>query len=902
MQIAMIGTGYVGLVSGACFSEFGIQVICVDKDAEKIECLKRGEIPIFEPGLQRTVDHNVAAGRLDFTTDLASAVGAADAVFIVVGTPNRHGDGYADLSYVYQAAREIAPALQGYTVVVTKSTVPVGTCAEVARILAESRPDGDFDVVSNPEFLREGSAIGDFMRPDRVVIGAANPRAHEVMRELYRPLYLIETPILFTTLETAELTKYAANAFLATKITFINEIADLCEKLGGDVHEVAKGMGLDGRIGRKFLHPGPGYGGSCFPKDTVALARTARTAGAPLRLVESVVEVNEARKARMAERVIAQCGGSVQGKTIAVLGLTYKPNTDDMREAPSLEIVPRLQAAGATVRAFDPEGMAEARKLLEAVDWCDSAYDALAGAHAVVIVTEWNEFRALDLARVKDAMASPLMVDLRNIYDPEEMAAAGFDYSCIGRAAGRTISMPVNRAHNFDPTILREYDVRGVVGETLSGDDAYALGRAFGTVVARRGGGAAVVGYDGRLSSPELAGRVREGLKDCGLTVFDVGRGPSPMLYYAAYTLPVEAGVMITGSHNPPDYNGFKMVLDRAPFFGQAIQEMGRLAAEGDFETGPGRIEARSVEVAYVERLKQEFQGLSALKIAWDTGNGAAGEVLEALVQGLPGSHIILNSEIDGTFPNHHPDPTVPENLTQLRDTVLAEGCDLGLAFDGDGDRIGALDGQGRILWGDQIIMLIAREVLKDHPGAPIIADVKASQALFDDIARCGGRPIMWKTGHSLIKAKMTEEGAPFAGEMAAHLFFADRYFGFDDALYAALRLIEVVCREGRSLAELRDGLPQVVNTPETRFACGEARKWEVVDEVAARLKSDGAEVIDLDGVRVKTADGWWLLRASNTQDVLVARCESADETGLATLKAAVTAQLKASGLEAPWG
>jgi UDPglucose 6-dehydrogenase len=364
MQIAMIGTGYVGLVSGACFSEFGIQVICVDKDAEKIECLKRGEIPIFEPGLQRTVDHNVAAGRLDFTTDLASAVGAADAVFIVVGTPNRHGDGYADLSYVYQAAREIAPALQGYTVVVTKSTVPVGTCAEVARILAESRPDGDFDVVSNPEFLREGSAIGDFMRPDRVVIGAANPRAHDVMRELYRPLYLIETPILFTTLETAELTKYAANAFLATKITFINEIADLCEKLGGDVHEVAKGMGLDGRIGRKFLHPGPGYGGSCFPKDTVALARTARTAGAPLHLVESVVEVNEARKAGMAERVIAQCGGSVQGKTIAVLGLTYKPNTDDMREAPSLEIVPRLQAAGATVRAFDPEGMAEARKLL----------------------------------------------------------------------------------------------------------------------------------------------------------------------------------------------------------------------------------------------------------------------------------------------------------------------------------------------------------------------------------------------------------------------------------------------------------------------------------------------------------------------------------------------------------
>jgi phosphomannomutase len=550
--------------------------------------------------------------------------------------------------------------------------------------------------------------------------------------------------------------------------------------------------------------------------------------------------------------------------------------------------------------------MGEARKLLDAVVWCDNAYDALAGTHAMVIVTEWNEFRALNLARVKDAMAKPLMIDLRNIYDPEEMAAAGFDYSCIGRATGSASNMPINGAHDFDPTILREYDVRGVVGETLSGDDAYALGRAFGTVVARAGGSAAVVGYDGRLSSPELAGQVREGLKDCGLTVFDVGLGPSPMLYYAAYTLPVAAGVMITGSHNPPDYNGFKMVLDRAPFFGESIQDLGRLAAEGDYESGAGTVEKRSVEVAYVERLKEEFQGLSALKVAWDTGNGAAGEVLEALVQGLPGSHITLNAEIDGTFPNHHPDPTVPENLTQLRDTVLAEGCDLGFAFDGDGDRIGALDGQGRILWGDQIIMLLAREVLKDYPGAPnpgapIIADVKASQALFDDIARCGGRPIMWKTGHSLIKAKMTEEGAPFAGEMAAHLFFADRYYGFDDALYAALRLIEVVCREGRSLAELRDGLPQVVNTPETRFACGEARKWEVIDEVAARLKSEGAEVNDLDGVRVKTAEGWWLLRASNTQDVLVARCESADEAGLATLKATVAAQLKASGLDAPW-
>jgi UDPglucose 6-dehydrogenase len=530
MQIAIIGAGYVGLVSGACFSEFGIRVICVDQDAEKVERLKRGEIPIFEPGLQRMVDHNVAAGRLSFTTDLAGAVGAAEAVFIAVGTPSRHGDGYADLSYVYQAAREIASALQGYTVVVTKSTVPVGTGAQVAKILAETRPDGDFDVVSNPEFLREGSAIGDFMRPDRVVIGTASPRARDVMGELYRPLYLIETPILYTTLETAELTKYAANAFLATKITFINEIADLCEKLGGDVHMVAKGLGLDGRIGAKFLHPGPGYGGSCFPKDTVALVRTAQQAGAPLRLVESVIDVNGARKIRMADRIIASCGGSVAGKTIAVLGLTFKPNTDDMREAPSLEIVPRLQAAGARIRAFDPEGMDEARKLLDAVDWCENAYDALAGAHAMVIVTEWNEFRALDLARVKATMANPLMVDLRNIYDPEEMAAAGFDYSCIGRATGNASNMPNSRAHSFHPTILREYDVRGVVGETLSGDDAYALGRAFGTVVVRSGGRAAVVGYDGRLSSPELAGQVREGLKDCGLTVLDVGLGPSPML------------------------------------------------------------------------------------------------------------------------------------------------------------------------------------------------------------------------------------------------------------------------------------------------------------------------------------------------------------------------------------
>jgi phosphomannomutase len=458
-----------------------------------------------------------------------------------------------------------------------------------------------------------------------------------------------------------------------------------------------------------------------------------------------------------------------------------------------------------------------------------------------------------------------------------------------------------SKGHRFDPTILREYDVRGVVGETLSSEDAYALGRAFGTVVVRRGGAAVALGYDGRLSSPELEAATRRGLADCGLTVRRVGRGPTPMLYFATHSLPVEAGVMITGSHNPPDHNGFKMVLGKAPFFGAEIQELGRLAAAGDFEAGAGKVEDRAVFAEYVRRLHQEFQDLADLKVAWDAGNGAAGEVMTALIEGLPGHHIALNQTIDGTFPNHHPDPTVAENLTQLRDRVLAEGCDLGVAFDGDGDRIGALDGEGRILWGDQIMLLMAREVLKEHPGATVIADVKASQVLFDEIARAGGRPLMWKTGHSVIKAKMAELGAPFAGEMSAHFFFADRYFGYDDALYAALRLIEMVGRSGRSLAQLRDGLPQVVNTPEIRFPCAEERRWRVVEEVAARLRAEGAEMIDIDGVRVRTAEGWWLLRASNTQDVLVARCEAADEAGLAALKAALAAQLKASGIAAPW-
>jgi UDPglucose 6-dehydrogenase len=433
MRIAVIGTGYVGLVSGACFSEFGVDVVCVDKDVSKIEGLKAGAMPIFEPGLDALVENNVRAGRLAFSTDLAAAVKGADAVFIAVGTPSRRGDGHADLSYVYAAAREIAEAADGYTVVVTKSTVPVGTGREVARILKEAKTTAEFDVASNPEFLREGSAIGDFMRPDRVVIGADSERAREVMRRLYRPLYLIETPIVFTTVETAELIKYAANTFLATKITFINEIADLCERVGANVNDVARGIGLDGRIGRKFLHAGPGYGGSCFPKDTLALVKTAEDYGAPLRIVETVVAVNEARKRAMADRVIAALGGSAKGKTVAALGLTFKPNTDDMRDSPSLAILPALVEAGATVRAFDPEGMDEARKLMPDVVYCKDAYDCVTGADALVIITEWNEFRAIDLVRVKSLLRRPVIVDLRNIYSPTEMTELGFRYGSIGR-------------------------------------------------------------------------------------------------------------------------------------------------------------------------------------------------------------------------------------------------------------------------------------------------------------------------------------------------------------------------------------------------------------------------------------------------------------------------------------
>ncbi len=434
MRIAVIGSGYVGLVSGACFSEFGVEVTCVDLDADKIARLKRGEMPIYEPGLEQLVASNVAAKRLSFTTDLAGAVKQADAVFIAVGTPSRRGDGHADLSYVFGAAEAIGRALDGYTVVVTKSTVPVGTGRKVAEVLRRVRPDGEFDVVSNPEFLREGSAIGDFMRPDRVVIGAESEEARAVMRELYRPLFLSETPILFTKIETAELTKYAANSFLATKISFINEIADLCEQVGADVQDVAKGIGLDGRIGRKFLHAGPGYGGSYFPKDCLALVKTAQDAGSPISIVEAVIRVNDDRKEAMAARVIRACGGNVRDKTLAILGVTFKPNTDDMRDSPSLVIVPALQKAGAKIRAYDPEGMTEAAKLMQDVAFCANAYDAMKDADALVIVTEWNEFRALDFGRVKSLLRTPAVIDLRNIYKPDDMSAAGFYYVSVGRA------------------------------------------------------------------------------------------------------------------------------------------------------------------------------------------------------------------------------------------------------------------------------------------------------------------------------------------------------------------------------------------------------------------------------------------------------------------------------------
>jgi len=434
MRIAMIGTGYVGLVSGACFADFGHDVTCIDKDAGKIERLHQGIMPIYEPGLDRLVETNVTGGRLSFAIDGSEAIKAADAVFIAVGTPSRRGDGHADLSFVYAVAREVAELMDGFTVVVTKSTVPVGTGDEIERIIREIRPDADFAVVSNPEFLREGAAIDDFKRPDRVVVGVEDERAKTVMAEIYRPLNLNESPLLFVGRRTSELIKYAANAFLALKITFINEMADLCEAVDANVQQVARGIGLDKRIGGKFLHAGPGYGGSCFPKDTLALVRTANDAGSPVRLVETTVAVNDARKKAMAGRVEKALDGDLKNKTVAVLGLTFKPNTDDMRDAPSLDVVPALIAAGATVQAFDPEGMHEAGKMLTGVDFKSDPYEAITGADVVLILTEWDQFRALDLDKVKLLLKTPIVVDLRNVYRPDDMRARGFKYSSIGRA------------------------------------------------------------------------------------------------------------------------------------------------------------------------------------------------------------------------------------------------------------------------------------------------------------------------------------------------------------------------------------------------------------------------------------------------------------------------------------
>jgi phosphomannomutase len=456
--------------------------------------------------------------------------------------------------------------------------------------------------------------------------------------------------------------------------------------------------------------------------------------------------------------------------------------------------------------------------------------------------------------------------------------------------------------HDFEPTLLREYDIRGIVGQTLHPADAFAIGRAFASVVLRAGGKTVVVGYDGRLSSPDLEPRLVEGLVASGVDVVRVGRGPTPMLYYAATTLPGDGAVMVTGSHNPPDYNGFKFMLGKKPFFGEQIARIGAMTSSGDVvDEAPGTERTVDVLKEYVARLLSDWDGGDRLlKVVWDNGNGAAGEVLEKLVNGLPGEHTVLNGEIDGNFPAHHPDPTVPKNLVQLIGAVRAQGADIGIAFDGDADRIGVVDDTGEILFGDQLLIIMARDVLKQHPGATIIADVKASQVLFDEIARAGGLPLMWKTGHSLIKAKMAETGSPLAGEMSGHVFFADKWYGFDDALYAAVRVLGIVARGSGPLSATRRALPHVVNTPELRFDCEESRKFKVIDEVATRLKEAGAKVADIDGVRVQTPDGWWLLRASNTQAVLVARAEATTPEGLERLKRALVEQLTASGLAAP--
>ncbi len=458
----------------------------------------------------------------------------------------------------------------------------------------------------------------------------------------------------------------------------------------------------------------------------------------------------------------------------------------------------------------------------------------------------------------------------------------------------------MNEAHTFHPTVLREYDIRGIVGSTLTATDARAVGRAFGTVVARGGGKTVCVGYDGRLSSPELEAALVDGLAACGLHVLRIGLGPTPMLYFATRDREAAAGVMITGSHNPPDYNGIKMMLGKGPVYGRQILDLGVIAAKADYVSGEGSSEWVDIRDAYVDRLLKDFDGTRNLKIAWDAGNGASGEILRRLTARLPGTHTLLFDDIDGSFPNHHPDPTVERNLVDLKAVVAEKGCDIGIGFDGDGDRIGAIDHKGRVVWGDQLVALYAADVLKSHPGATIIADVKASQVLFDEVAKAGGTPLMWKTGHSLIKTKMAETGSPLAGEMSGHIFFADKWYGFDDAPYSAIRLLGIVARMEGTLSEVRAALPQVINTPELRFDCAEDRKFQVVQEVKQRLAASGAKVQDVDGVRVLTDDGWWLLRASNTQAVLVARCEASSEAGLERLKALLADQLTASGLPVP--
>jgi phosphomannomutase len=457
-------------------------------------------------------------------------------------------------------------------------------------------------------------------------------------------------------------------------------------------------------------------------------------------------------------------------------------------------------------------------------------------------------------------------------------------------------------SHRFDPTVLREYDIRGVVGRTLHASDAFAIGRAFGTIVSRGGGTRVAVGYDGRLTSPELEQSLVDGLRASGMEVLRIGRGPTPMLYYTATTLATDGAVMVTGSHNPPDYNGFKMMLGRKPFFGEQILQIGQLAETGDVvPEAAGSEQAVSIADDYVARLLSDWDGGDRmLKVVWDNGNGAAGDVLEKLVASLPGEHVVLNGTIDGHFPAHHPDPTVPANLVELIAEVRARKADIGIAFDGDADRIGLVDDTGEILFGDQILVVLARDVLKAHPGETIIADVKASQVLFDEVAKAGGTPLMWKTGHSLIKSKMAETGSPLAGEMSGHIFFADRWYGFDDALYAAVRTLGILARLETPLSEVRKALPHVINTPEVRFNCDDTRKFAVIAEVADRLAAEGAKVSATDGVRVQTPDGWWLLRASNTQAVLVARCEAASQAGLERLKAALAKQLVTSGLETP--